>query len=696
MTGFIELGALIISSLATTTIGANLLYLGTYALAYAALAVGAYLLQSALTPKASVPNPDDGSYNLKQNVPPLSYCLGRVKKGGDYAFLEEKSGSAHHITVLAAHRINGFLAHYLHDEKVTLSTVGGVTGVVTAPEHFHLRGGKNVRILTRLGLNASTAYTEVTSVFPDIWTVDHRGDGLATIWMQANTVGQNDYLKVYPNQMPEHSAVLEGMWLYDPRKANQHVVTDQTSWEYSENLALMRLWHLCHPVGGKLSYSDMYMPEWIDAANTCDETVLNRYGEEEPRYHGGFWFRANNAPNEVGLIMDQAAELVVYERPDGLVGVHPGKFIEPDIRLTRDDITSISFDANTRDSTNVLAVRGRFLDTENDYVVADAAIYGNPYQADEDTERTKTLENSAIQRHNHAQRLQKITFIRANAPRVSITAHYEPAEKVPYRRFVHVHYPPMLDDAIIELTATPTISLRNMTVSFSGIVVPRTIYSFIASIEEGEPPNSPGKVVSSGVPVPTDFELTVHNEVVSGGATAAFGLATWNIVSDVLTYELEWEPTDLSETARSTTSRAGSGEVRSSYLVDGKEYRFRLRAWGGGNYSAWTDYEVRTATADPVPPAPVSGVSVSPEVGEALFEWTAPNSSNYFACRIYIATVNDIDDAVLAATEYGAPSMVDQRTITSLSSGTYYAWLIAINASGRPSAPATTGAFSVT
>lgn len=696
MTGFIELGALIISSLATTTLAANLLYLGTYALAYAALAVGASLLQSALTPKPKVPTPEDGSYNLKQNVPPLTYSLGRVKKGGDYAFLEEKNGSAHHITVMAAHRINGYLAHYLHDEKVTLATVSGTTGVVTEPAHFHLNGGKNVRILTRLGLNASTAYTEVTSVFPDIWTADHRGDGLATIWMKVNTVGQSDHLKVYPNQMPEHSAVIEGALLYDPRKANQHIVSDPATWEYSENLALMRLWHLCHPVGGKLSYSDMYLPEWIDAANTCDETVLNRYGEEEPRYHGGFWFRANNAPNEVGLIMDQAAELVVYERPDGFIGVHPGKFVEPDVRLTREDIISFSFDANTRDSTNVLAVRGRFVDTENDYVVADAAIYGNPYQADEDTERTKTLENSAIQRHNHSQRLQKIMSIRANAPRVSITAHYEPAENVPYRRFVQVHIPPKLDEAIIELTATPTLSLRNMTVSFSGIVMPRTIYSFIASIEEGEPPTPPDKVISTGVPAPVNFDLEIHNEVVSGGATAAFGLATWDIISDVLTYELEWEPTDLSEAVRSNISKDGVGEVRSQYLVDGKEYRFRLRAWGGGNYSEWTDYEIRTATADPIAPAAVSSVSVSPGAGLALFEWTAPNSSNYFACRIYISTTNDIDDAILAATEYGAPSVTDQRTISGLSAGSYYAWLVAINASGRPSAPNDTGAFSVT
>lgn len=50
---------------------------------------------------------------------------------------------------------------------------------------------------------------------------------------------------------------------------------------------------------------------------------------------------------------------------------------------------------------------------------------------------------------------------------------------------------------------------------------------------------------------------------------------------------------------------------------------------------------------------------------------------------------------MLAATEYGAPSMADQRKVTSLTPGTYYAWLVAINPSGRGANPVATGAFIV-
>lgn len=688
MPGVLETIALIISSLATTVLGANLLYLGTYALAAAGLAFGYSALQSYMNPKPKVPKPEDGSYNLKQSVPALAYVLGKVKKGGDYVFLEEKNGVASHLIVQAAHRISRYVKHYLHDDAVTLDG----NGYVLTPQNY----AGNVRVQERVGHRIGVAYADLVTLFPTIWTEDHRGDGLASVLMSAATVDQKEYLRVYPNQMPEHSAVIEGALLFDPRKANQHIPGQSDTWDYSENLALMRLWHLTHPVGGKLKIDDMYLPDWINAANVCDEDVTNRTGGKEPRYHGGFWFRANNEVTEVGRIIDQAAELVVFERPDGLVGVHTGHFVEPTVRLTRDDIISVNFDANERDSSTVLAVRGRYVDTAADFVTQDAAIYGNPYQADDDSERTKTVDNAAIQRHNHCQRLQKIALIRANAPRVSVLAHYEAAEEVPYQRFVRVHLPPKMDEAIVEITATPKVSLRNLTIEFSGIIVPPTLYNFVAAVEEGAPPATVDKVNPAGVPVPTDFVATIQTEVVSGGATAAFARATWSLVSEVLTYEFEWQITSLAQPAQSVLSTAGETQVRSAYLVDGEQYRFRLRAWGGGTPSAWTGYQIATATADPVAPNAVTGASVTEGLGQAMFEWTAPNSANYYACQIRIGTTNNINASTLVATEFGPPSAVDNRTVLGLSAGTYYGWLLAINPSGRAATAVAVGPFIIT
>lgn len=682
MTGIIELGALIVSSLATTTLAANALYLGTLALAYGGLAYGASLLQGLFVDKPKVPKPEDGSYNLKQNVPSLSFVMGRIKKGGDYAFLEEKNGVAYHVIVMAAHRIQGYVQHYLHDEKVTLDG----SGRVVAPSHFVRGSNSYVDITSRLGLNAETAYPDIVTNFPTVWSNAHRGDGLATIKMACATAASDKYLSVYPNQMPQPSSVIDGALLYDPR------VGDIL---YRTNLALMRLWHLTNPVGGKLGLSDMYLPDWAHAADVCDQIVTNRSGISENRYQGGMWFRAENDPVEVGRTMDQAAELVVFERPDGLIGVHAGEFVTPDIRLVREDIISFQLDGNTRDSGTVLAVRGRYTDIIADYNTADAAIYGNPYVG-EDTERTKTLDNSAIQSHNHVQRLQKITFIRANAPRVSILAHYEPAKNVPYRRFIRVHLPPKMNEVIVELTATPKLSLKNMTMEFSGIIVPASLYDFNAAIEEGEPGASVNPVPPSGVPMPVNFNVTIQNEVVTGGQTAAFALATWDLVSNELIYELEWVPVSGAEPARSTNSKSGDVQLRSGYLSDGVQYKFRLRAWSNGTNSDWTTYEIRTATADPTPPGVVTGASATGGSGQVSFSWTAPNSPNYSGVRLYLNTSNTFTGAALVATEYGPPNIADGRIVTGITAGTKYGFIVAINASGTPAAAVATGAITVT
>src|SRR5690606_32891822 len=124
---------------------------------------------------------------------------------------------------------------------------------------------------------------------------------------------------------------------------------------------------------------------------------------------------------------------------------------------------------------------------------------------------------------------QKLTFIRANARRVTITADYSAAKNCAYRRFVRVHYPSRnLVEATIEITSGVSLDLRNMRVSFSGIVVSSGLYAFNAATEEGTPGNAIPAIESGGVPVPTGFTVSVQNEVVAGGSTAAYLLGEWS------------------------------------------------------------------------------------------------------------------------------------------------------------------------
>lgn len=651
------------------------------AVVYGGLALASYLASSLLNPAQQQPNapkPEDGKYNLKQSVPPLVYALGRVKKAGDYAFLEETGGTAYHITVIAAHKINGFVSHWLHDEEV--GTDG--SGFVVYPGHF---GPSYVQIQTREGGSSSTAYSEIVSTFPSVWTDDHRGDGLASVMMSVASVAAEDIQATFPSGMPQHQAIIEGhAEIFDPRAE---------TYGYTTNFALFRLWHLTNPVGGKLTLSDMHLPDWINAANVCDQNVTNRAGGSEKRYHGGMWFRANNSPVDIGRIMDQAAELVIYERADGKIGVHAGEYVAPDVRLTANDIVSLSYDANKRRGTNVLAVRGRYTDPDKGYNTTDAAIYGEPYPSDD--ERTKTVENSAVQKHNHIARLQKLAYIRANAPRAKVVAHFEAARNVPYRRFVKVHLPPKMTEAVVEITGRPTLSLRSLTYSFEGIVVPPDLYDFVAATEEGVPGANVIPVVRDAIPLPADFLVAIQTESVGGGSTAAYAAATFTFQNATFYYEMEWEPT-AGGAKQSVQGNAGEISIRSNYLADGVQYKFRARTWAVGARSDWSSYQTLTATADPVAPGVVTGVSATGGTGQITFNWTAPNAPNYVGSRLYWNTTNTIVGATLGGTEYGAPSSGDSRIITGVSVGTRYGFIVAINGSGIEASSVATGAVTVT
>ncbi len=543
----------------------------------AALGYGATLVSNLLN-KPSVPTAEDGKYNLKQNVPPLARIYGTVKKGGDYALLEEKDGVAWHIIVHAGHRIEAYRQIYLHDDAVTV-----IGGIVTEPAHYN----PYVAIDSRVGEDASTAYGAVVAAFPDIWTTDHRGDGLATILMACGSVASEDLQTVYPNGMPVLTAEIDGALLYDPRDEGTR---------FSRNLALIRADHLMHPSGGaKLGFDDLYWPDWAHAANVCDEFVNDRDGNPVRRYHGGLWYRYSDNQVEVGRLIDQAAELVIYERPDGKVGVHAGEYVEPDVRLTAADILSVRFDPNKRRGSTVLAVRGRYTDPAQGYNTVDAALYGDPYVA-EDTERSKTLTNQAVQAHNHMARLEKIAFTRANAASVTLTARYEAARNVPYRRFIRVHLPPKLSETVLEIVGRPVLSLKNLTYTFDAIVVPETLFAFNSATEEGAPGSFVTPIARGTTPVPSGFDVTVGSVDIGGGNRAPYGAASWAPMLSMLTVEVEWQQVSGGSSA-SVTARPGESAVDTGYLIEGATYRFRARAWApGGRASLWTDYVTRTVS----------------------------------------------------------------------------------------------------
>lgn len=658
-----------------------------------AISIAISLVVSLLTPKpqqqqrqSNDPPPPNGTFNERQEIPPLRVIFGRVKTGGDFAFLEEKSAVAYQILVHAAHRIEGYVQHWLHDE---IATIGGIYGddVVSVPEHF----GNAVRIEERLGLDAETAWALAIEKFPDIWTADHRGDGLSKVMLRFGAVHSEGFSTVFPQGMPVHTAVIDGALVYDPR-GNQDP-SDKETWAFSRNLALGRLFHLTHPSGGRLSIADLYLPEWCVAADRADEPVINRDSAEEPRYWGGLSWKYRGDGQDaasVGHKFDEAAELVVYQRGDGLIGVHTGIIGEPDIWLDDRDFLSFRYDTNQSQANTVLAVRGHFTDPRNQWAKSDAAIFGDPYAGTDESQRTGTVDAEIVQSHNHVQRLQKLRFLRANAPRVSVTIQYDDAKAdILFRRFVGIRKPNRnLDPAILELVGGTSLSLRDLTISFDAIVVPSDLYDFDAATEEGIPGSVVGLVESTGVPAPTGFAVAWLSD-----SAGFYGRATWDFFDNTFVYELQYQREDATEPPRSISSNPTETVLRTPPVPD-VDHRFRLRAWSAGAPSPWTAWLAPgDSEGDPDPTADPSDLIGTPSgiINGYGITWTNPSDLNFHHTELYRAMAPGVfADAVLISTFYGAPGSVGSFSDEGIGLGdglTPYVsyWVRSYNASGVPS-----------
>ncbi|KZL04535.1 hypothetical protein PsAD2_04618 [Pseudovibrio axinellae] len=623
--------------------------------------------------EAIIPKPADGQHSIKQEIPPLSFAYGHVKKGGFYVFLEEHDGTAYSVIVLASHPIEGVEEFYLNDIRALVNDEGIVEGVDSpdaGSDKYYVNGPFHViQLLSRNGDPVGVPYPRLPEFFPSIWGEDYRGDGLATIYMHARSADAESFTTIYPNSLPAPIPEIKGKNdIYDPRTGTRG---------YTENLALIYLDFLCMPFGGKQALEDFDLDSWSRAADCCGELVTNRSGELEPRYFGGIFGNFDMDPVTVQKYMAGAAELVLFETGEGKLAVHAGEWIEPDIHIQTKDIIAFSYEANLNPASRMESVRGRWTNPETGFATEDAAIFGNTNIFDGDA-RSETLDNPIIQRHNHCQRLQKIYYTRKRAAFVTLTVDYFAAQGLMQSRFVKVTHKPYMDGGYIEITGRPKLILRPyLRYEISGRHVPDTLFDFDAASEEGEPAALPEKIGTTPIPLPENVSVKIKAD---GDAVRAY--ATFESASNNLTYQLLSEQADGQHAVRDS-ALSGKLYVYSAPLIPGEYYNFKMRSLTAlGVASEWTDTITLYAQSDPNPPGNPLNVSVVGDEGQAIVSWKTPNSDNFGSTAIYRGTTSNADDAEIIDHINSAASSNQDFEDTGLVAGTYYYWVSSVNRAG--------------
>jgi hypothetical protein len=338
---------------------------------------------------------------------PRQIIYGQIKTSGPIVFIDETGTNneyLHIVIAVAGHQIQSFDTTYLGSDAVNLDGSGNVT---TSPYSGF------ARVKTHLGTTTQTVDTDLVSSAPNgspLWTTNHRLQGIAYIYVRLKWSAE-----VFPNGLPNISALISGKLVYDSRT---------TTTAYSNNWALCLADYLTDAklgLGAPLaSLNDTALQA---AANESDVAITLNPSGTESQYTINGQVLTDTAPSDVIEQMVLAGAGFC-----GYIGgkwvIHAGAYRTPTVTLDEDDLRgpiSVQTRISRREIFN--AGKGTFMSAENDWQVADyPAVTNATYQAADNGVRIwADFEWPFTTSSPTAQRLTKVALERV---RQEITVNY--------------------------------------------------------------------------------------------------------------------------------------------------------------------------------------------------------------------------------------------------------------------------------
>ncbi|CDN52544.1 Hypothetical protein RG1141_CH01790 [Neorhizobium galegae bv. officinalis bv. officinalis str. HAMBI 1141] len=664
------------------------------AIATTALTIGLQMIMAPKPPKAEA-----AKIPLTQPIPYRIWGVGRTRLAGAYMLWETAGPNLYAVQAIAGHRIKSFNRFWLHDDEVFRSGDSAVY-------HPGGRYGQNVFIGLRLGLPVESPFGFYAT---GIWTPNHRGDGQAQLGMVASATRQKDQNSMFPYGPPSLSTEADLALCWDFRDPDQDP-DDPETWEWTQNSAIICAWHLCfNEFGYRLDYHSALLPVidlWKEEADICDENVPRASGGFEKRYQCNGHDTTENAPKSGLNAILASCDGHLVGRGDGARILTVGKFRESRCGvLTDEDITGrhIQYDVLFEDEVNRLVPKFTYPDT--DYTTTDTDYFED---TDAQVEAGRILSEEAnyqwVHQWRQARRLGKRDWLRLREKvKGSIDIRLS-GINVAYSRWVRIEAPnqlPRLTGKIVE-NRRSVLALTRGGFTMDIVKSPDDIDVWVPEVDEGHAPPVPLAPTPAAIPTPVINLLQAQ----SNAGTVYIRVVIINPADASLTPVVRYRVADIGggipgawveQSYPDAVAVSGFINLNTGTVPVDTTLQVGVAFIGaGGGYSAFSPTEDIVSTADPTPPAVVTGVSVTPGSGTATFNWTAPNSANYAGAKIYWNTVNTFGTAAyIGPPKYGAPSSVNSIA-KALTAGVRYGWVVPINGSGVEGTPTATGSFTVT
>ncbi|MDF0598996.1 fibronectin type III domain-containing protein [Psychromarinibacter halotolerans] len=611
--------------LTTLTASAALTGIGSFLLSpFGKLIIGFGLsaLSNALF-KPNIPSPSDRMVNYSQPIAYFDRLYGRARKGGPLAMTVFRGKRRHYGVLIAAHSTQGVVDWWL-DKFVVATDASG--NVQTDPI---LQGGKsygNVRGHTGQAgqLVDSIWLSEVTEI-----TSAHDFEGLSYAAAWAQKPGQEKYNEILPNGTE---------WQIAPVWDGNDQIRDPRD----DSVGFSRNWALCvahelETYWGLSLDDDMLAAE----ADACDVEVTDRDGVTGAKWELNGSIGDDMPMKDILAQMIAAADAFMWEKPDGTVGIHAGRWTEPTVTLGPEDFFSQQIAAGKVEPGVANEFIATYVEPEREWRESPSGVY-----VEDDTLRRIRREPALymVTWHNQAARvLKRMAKIEHAEYRLAGTIGLKGYELIEQAgcgpRFARYVDPAAGYDFFIELAS---LKRRMDGVSFdieAYSVVPSD-FDFNAVSEEPQPPELTQLDDEEEVDELDDLQGANYG---SGNLTPAIEW-TWPEQDEIYSIKLrmrqvtapvsEWQVVTLDP---GTTSYIAAG------LIEGETYEAQIKNYtvssaggaGGPDYQPEPPVQVVAAV---VPPA-LTIDTVAAEPGRVRFTGRTPAWVLMGGVRIYRGAV---------------------------------------------------------
>lgn len=335
-----------------------------------AATVGAQLLLAGGS--GGTTNPAEFKQNYDNPEGPEIRAVGRVKIGGLFNFRNTTGLDTYRSVLQCKGRIDAIENYFIGGREVV---VNSSTGAVESPPWANSTA-TYCYIQNKVGDGSETAWPDLISAFPDLWTSDHKARGIAQLLVKFISPGNTNslFIKLYGSAgvRDDIKTVIRAECVYDPREVS-HDIDDASTWEWTQN-GILNAAHLLRSFPS-LSDSDFDWDDIALEADKADVLVATKTGTEPRARAWGVWGADGKSRDDIAKDMLRSIGAEISESDAGLIRI---RLVDDnrtsELAYTTKQVVAQSTKYGAESAERVNVCRLRYYASTRDYELAELPL----------------------------------------------------------------------------------------------------------------------------------------------------------------------------------------------------------------------------------------------------------------------------------------------------------------------------------